>query len=113
MPNFNQVTLAGNLTRDPELRYTSNKTPVMNCGLAVNRKWKDDQGVKKEDVLFIEFTAWSKLGESISKHMSKGAAILISGFLKQEIRDDDGTRRTKHYVVCTDCQFLDGKKEVK
>ncbi len=82
MANFNKVYLIGNLTRDPELRYTPSGTPVCEFGLAVNRTYSSQGGEKREDVCFIDITAWSRQGELISEYLTKGSPIFIEGRLQ-------------------------------
>ena len=82
MANFNKVILAGNLTRDPELRYTPKGTAIANFGLAINRKWKSESGESKEEVTFVDVEAWDRQGEVIAQYFKKGSPILVEGRLK-------------------------------
>lgn len=108
MANFNRVILVGNLTRDPQLRYTPSGTAVADFGIAVNRQWKSQDGESKEDVCFIDVSAWGRQGEVISEYKSKGDPILIEGRLQmQSWQGQDGQKRTKHVVVVESFQFLD------
>jgi len=108
MANFNKVILVGNLTRDPEIRYTPSGTAVAHFGLAVNRRWRSQDGDDREEVCFIDITAWARQGEVISEYKSKGDPILIEGHLKMESwQDQSGQKRTKHVVVVDSFQFLD------
>lgn len=114
MPNFNQVILMGNLTRDPELRYlpTSN-TALASFGVAVNRTWKNQAGEKQEEVTFIDCEAWAKTAEVICKYMANGAPIHLTGRLKLDQWEDkkDGSKRSKLKVVVESFQFLpDGRQ---
>jgi len=114
MANFNRVILVGNLTRDPEIRYTPNGTAVAQFGLAVNRAWRSQDGDSREEVCFVDITAWGRQGEIISQYKSKGDPILIEGRLKMESwQGQDGQKRTKHVVVVENFQFLDraGRRE--
>ena len=77
MASFNKVILAGNLTRDPELRYTPKGTAVAKIGLAVNRTWTSEDGQKKEEVNFIDVEAWGRQGEVIAQYMKKGLSGAI------------------------------------
>lgn len=107
MANFNRVILVGNITRDPEIRYTPSGTAVAQFGLAVNRTWRSQDGESREEVCFIDITAWARQGEVISEHLSKGDPILIEGRLKMESwQGQDGQKRTKHIVVVENFQFL-------
>jgi single-strand DNA-binding protein len=99
--NYNKVILAGHLTRDPELRYTQNNTAVCNFGLAVNRKYKDE-----ENVCFVDITAWSKPAELISEYLSKGDPILLDGRLElDQWENKDGEKRSRHKITLENFQF--------
>jgi single-strand DNA-binding protein len=84
MSNYNQVILMGNLTREPELRYTKGKTAVVEFGLAVNRKFKKQDGQEGDEKLFIECLCYGKRAEVISKHFAKGDPIFVTGRLMFE-----------------------------
>jgi single-strand DNA-binding protein len=102
MVSFNRVVLAGNLTRDPELRFTNNGIPVCQFGLAVNRVRS-----KNEEVDFFDITAWRELGETIANYKKKGDPILIEGKLQYRTWEaQDGSRRSKVDVVADNVQFL-------
>jgi single-strand DNA-binding protein len=104
--NFNQVTLAGNLTRDPELRYIGTGTAVCDVGLAVN----DVRGTgdkKVEEVTFVDVTIWGRQAEVISQYGKKGRCVLVSGRLKQERWEKDGQKHSKHKVVADTVRFAD------
>jgi single-strand DNA-binding protein len=109
MPSFNKVILAGNLTRDPELRYTPKGTAVARIGIAVNRQWRDESGQQKEEVTFIDVDAWGKQAETISQYLKKGRPILIEGRLKLDSWDDKQTNQKRYQlrVVLESFQFLD------
>jgi single-strand DNA-binding protein len=114
MANYNRVILVGNLTRDPEIRYTPSGTAVTQFGLAVNRTWRSQEGDNREEVCYIDITAWGRVGEIISEYKSKGDPILIEGRLQMESwQAQDGQKRTKHVVVVENFQFLDrgGRRE--
>ena len=105
MASFNKVMLMGNLTRDPELRYTSNGSAVTSFGLAVNRKFK--QGDEwKDDVCFVDITVWGKQGENCAEYLSKGRPAFVEGFLKFSTWESDGQKRNKLEVVANTVQFL-------
>lgn len=91
MSSFNLVVLMGNLTRDPEMRYTPKGTPVAEIGLAVNRKWKTEDGELREEVSFFNCAAFGRTAEIIHEYLRKGAPLLIHGRLKQETWDDKQT----------------------
>jgi len=81
MANFNKVILAGNLTRDPELKYTSKGTAIASFGMAINRKWKSETGETKEEVTFVDIDAFARQAEVVSQYFKKGRPILIEGRL--------------------------------
>jgi len=100
--SFNRVVLAGNLTRDPELRFTNNGIPVCEFGIAVNRVRS-----KNEEVDFFDITAWRELGETIANYKKKGDPILIEGRLQYRTWEaQDGSKRSKVDVVADNIQFL-------
>jgi single-strand DNA-binding protein len=107
MANFNKVLLMGNLTRDPQLSYLPSQTPVVEFGLAVNRKWTSKEGESKEEVCFVDCRAFSRLAENINKYMRKGRPIFVEGRLVYETwTAQDGSKRSRHRVVADNCQFL-------
>jgi single-strand DNA-binding protein len=111
MANFNKVILAGNLTRDPELRYTPKGTAVAKIGIAINRSWKSESGEMKEEVTFVDVDAFGRTAETIGQYFKKGRPILIEGRLKYEQWDDkqSGAKRSKLGVVMENFQFMDSK----
>jgi single-strand DNA-binding protein len=108
MASFNKVILVGNLTRDPELRYTPKGTAVAKLGLAVNRVWTSESGEKKEEVTFIDVDVFGRTAENVGQYMRKGRPILIEGRLKLDQWDDKqtGQKRSKLSVVAETVQFL-------
>ncbi|MEZ6047466.1 MAG: single-stranded DNA-binding protein [Planctomycetaceae bacterium] len=103
MASFNKVILMGNLTRDPQVRYTPSGTAVTDLGLAVNRTWFDKQSnSKKEEVTFIDVTLWGRQAEVAGEYLGKGRSVLIEGRLSLDQWDDKetGQKRTKLKVVC-------------
>ena len=109
MASFNKVILAGNLTRDPELRYTPKGTAIARIGLAVNRKWKSETGEMKEEVTFVDVDAFGKTAETIGQYLKKGRPILIEGRLRYDTWEDKHTnqKQSKLGVVLENFQFLD------
>lgn len=110
MPNFNKVILAGNLTRDPELRYTPKGTAVAKLGMAINRSWRDAQtNEMREEVTFVDVDAFGRSAETIAQYLKKGRPILIEGRLKLDTWDDKQTnqKRSKLGIVLESFQFLD------
>ncbi len=107
--NFNKVILAGNLTRDPELRYTPKGTAVARIGLAINRSWRTETGEQKEEVTFVDVDAFGKQAETIGQYLKKGRPLLVEGRLRYETWDDKqtGQKRSKLGVVLDSFQFLD------
>jgi single-strand DNA-binding protein len=111
MASFNRVILAGNLTRDPELRYTPKGSAVAGFSLAVNRTWKSESGESKEEVSFIEIEAWGRQAEVIAQYMRKGRPLLVEGRLKQDTWEDKNThqKQSKLKVVLETFSFIDSK----
>jgi single-strand DNA-binding protein len=110
MNGFNKVILAGNLTRDPELRYTPNGMAIAKFGLALNRKWKDSQtNEMKEEVTFVDVSAFGKQAELIGQYMKKGRPLLVEGRLKLDQWEDKQTqqKRSRLEVVLEGMTFLD------
>jgi single-strand DNA-binding protein len=106
MASFNKVILMGNLTKDPELRYTSSGMAVANFSLAINRRTAKE-GEKKEEVDFFDIEAWDKQAELCSEYLSKGSGVLIEGRLKQDRWEDEtGSKRSRIKVVAATIQFL-------
>ncbi|MGB3633766.1 MAG: single-stranded DNA-binding protein [Rubrobacteraceae bacterium] len=102
MVSFNKVIIAGNLTRDPELRFTNGGVPVCSFGMAVNRVRS-----KTEEVDFFDVSAWRELGETIANYKKKGDPILVEGRLQYRTWEaQDGSKRNKVDVVADNVQFL-------
>ena len=112
MANFNKVILAGNLTRDPELRYTPKGTAVARITLAVNRTWKGESGESKEEVSFVDVDIWGRQAEVISQYMKKGRPLLVEGRLKQDTWEDKNTKQkqSKLKVVLESFSFIDSNR---
>jgi single-strand DNA-binding protein len=108
MPSLNRVMLMGNLTRDPELRYTPKGSPVLDISLAINRQWKDDNGSKQEEVTFVDVTFWGKQAEVLAQYLHKGNPLYVEGRLQLESWDDKqtGQKRTRMKVQGESFQFL-------
>ncbi len=109
--SFNQVTLMGNLTRDPELRTTPNGQSVCSFSLALNRSYKGADGNWIEATDFVDVTAWGPLGERVSQYVTKGRPVLVSGRLQSRVWEQDGQKRSKVDVVAQDVTFLGGRGE--
>jgi len=118
MASLNRVFLIGNLTRDPELRYTPQGTAVANLGMAVNRRYKDRNGEQKEEVCFITVVAWDKQAETCNQYLQKGSPIFVEGRLQSRTwQDNEGKNRRVIEVRVMRFQFLprgtkEGVKEV-
>ena len=112
MANFNKVILAGNLTRDPELRYTPKGTAVARITLAVNRTWKNESGESKEEVSFVDVDVWGRQAEVIGQYMKKGRPLLVEGRLKQDTWEDKNTKQkqSKLKVVLESFSFIDSNR---
>ena len=107
MPNYNRVMLMGNMTRDPQLRYTPSGLAVADFGLAVNRRGRSNGEERRDEVVFVDITAWGRQAEVINEHFSKGRPIFIEGRLQlDEWTSQDGTRRSKLKVVLEQFQFI-------
>ena len=111
MANFNKVILAGNLTRDPEMRYTPKGTAIAKFGLAVNRTWKNEAGETKEEVTFVDVDAFGRQAEVIAQYMKKGRPFLVEGRLKLDQWEDKNThqKQSKLRVVLESFSFIDSK----
>ncbi len=111
--SLNRVELIGNLTRDPELRYTPQGTAVCTLGIATNRTWQTENGEKKEDTEFHRVIAWNKLAELCSQLLSKGRKVYVEGRLQtRSWTGQDGAQRTITEIVINDMLILDSKRAV-
>ncbi len=110
MRGFSKAIITGNLTRDPELRSTPNGASVCSFTVAVNRVYRDASGEQKEDVSFIDCSAWGKLAEMISQYAKKGTGVLVSGRLDQRSWEDKNTGQKRSHVeiVVEDFNFTGG-----
>ncbi len=95
MANFNKVLLMGNITRDLELRYLPNQTAVCDLGLAVNRTWTGPDGIKKEEVTFVDCTVFGKQAEILGKYKKKGDPLFVEGRLKLDQWEHEGQKRLR------------------
>ena len=112
MASFNKVILAGNLTRDPEMRYTQKGMAIASIRLAVNRKWKSETGEMKEEVTFVDVDAFGRNAEVISQYMKKGRPLLVEGRLKLDEWEDKNTHQkvSKLKVVLESFSFIDSNR---
>ena len=114
MASFNKVILVGNLTRDPEVRYTTGGTAVTEVGLAVNRNWTDrSTNERKEETTFVDVTLWGRTAEVAGEYLSKGRPVLIEGRLQLDQWEDkeSGQKRSKLKVVGETLQLLGGRSD--
>ena len=108
MANVNKVILIGNVTRDPEVKFTPKGSAVTDIGMAINRSYTLDNGEKREDVTFVEVTFWGRQAETIGEYVKKGRSIYVEGRLQLDTWDDkqSGQKRSKLRVVGENFQFL-------
>jgi len=110
MPELNSVAIAGNLTKDPVFRQTTNGTPVVNFSIASNRKYRDANNQWQEEVCYVGVVAWNKLAESCTNRLKKGSAVLIDGELQSHVfKSDDGHSRNIVEIKARRIQFLNKK----
>jgi single-strand DNA-binding protein len=109
MANLNRVLLIGNLTRDPELRYTPKGIPIADIGVAVNRKWTDESGAKKEEVTFVDVTLWGRPAEIAQQYLRKGSPVFLEGRLHLDTWEQNGQKRSRLRVIGENLQLL-GKR---
>ena len=111
MASFNKVILLGNLTRDPEVRYTPKGSAVCDLGIAVNRVYTTDSGERREDVTYVDVVLWARLAEIAGEYLKKGRPVFIEGRLQMDTWDDKqtGQKRTKLRVVGESMQLLGGR----
>lgn len=111
MANLNKVMLIGNLTRDPEVRYTPKGTAVTDIGMAINRNYSLDDGERREETTFVDITFWGRQAEVLGQYMKKGRPLYVEGRLQLDSWDDKNTgqKRSKLKVVGENFQFLGGR----
>ena len=111
MASFNKVILLGNLTRDPEVRYTPKGSAVCDLGIAINRSYTLDSGEKREEVTYVDVVLWSRLAEIAGEYLKKGRPIFIEGRLQLDTWDDkqSGQKRSKLRVIGETMQLLGGR----
>lgn len=111
MASLNKVMLIGNLTRDPEVRYTPKGSAVADLAIAVNRSYQTDSGERQEEVTYVDVVAWSRLAELAGQYLHKGRAVFVEGRLQMDSWEDKATgqKRSKIRVVAENLQFLDSK----
>ena len=112
MANLNKVMLIGNVTRDPEIRYTPKGTALVELGIAVNRRYTADNGEKREETTFVDVTFWGRTAEIANEYLRKGRSVYVEGRLQLDSWDDKqtGQKRSKLRVVGEEMQML-GSRE--
>lgn len=112
MANYNKVILVGNLTRDPQLSYLPSQTPVCEFAMAVNRRWRGQEGEQREETCFIDCRLFGKQAETFNQYMSKGCPVLIEGRLQLDTWEaPSGRKYSKHQICVQSFQFLGVKGE--
>lgn len=112
MANFNRVYLIGNLTRDPQLKFTQGGQQVAEFGLATNRQYRTQAGENREETTFVEIVVWGRQAEICNEYLSKGRPVFIEGRLKlDQWETQDGQKRSKLHVVAERFQFLGARGE--
>ncbi|MBN1437741.1 MAG: single-stranded DNA-binding protein [Sedimentisphaerales bacterium] len=106
MASYNRVIFMGNLTRDPQLSYLPSQTPVVEFGLASNRRWRGQDGSDREDICFIDCRAYGRTADTISKYCKKGSPLLIEGRLQLDQWEKDGQKRSKHRIFVENFTFV-------
>ena len=107
MNSINHVLLLGNLTRDPELRYTPSGTAVCQLGVALNRRWKDQAGEMQQETTFVDVTVWARQAETVAAYLTKGRAVAVEGRLQVDTWETEaGERRSRLKVVAQRVTFL-------
>ncbi len=111
MASLNKVMLIGNLTRDPEVRYTPKGNAVCDMAIAVNRRYVNDAGERQEEVTYLDIVLWNKQAELAGQYLAKGRSVYVEGRLQMDSWEDKATgqKRTKIRIVCENMQFLDSK----
>ncbi len=108
---MNKVVLAGNLTRDPELRYLPSGQPVCSFSIAINRKYQNSSGGEaKEETTFLRIVAWARLAEICNEYLKKGSSVLVDGRLQSRSWEADGVTKSSVEVVAGSVQFLSQKE---
>jgi single-strand DNA-binding protein len=107
---YNRIIMVGNLTKDPELRYTPQGTPIANFRLAVSTRYRSGEEMK-EDTLFIDVVVWGKQGETVSQYLSKGRSVLVEGRLQERRWEYEGQQKSKMEIVAQTVRFLGGRRD--
>ena len=116
---YHKITIAGNLGRDPEMRYTQDGTPVTNFSVATNRRWTNPDGSQGEETIWFRVSAWRRLAEICNQYLQKGRPVLVEGRLRPDpatggprlSTGNDGIARASFEVTALDVRFLGGRGE--
>ena len=109
---FNKIILVGNLTRDVEVRFSSSNLAIGNTGIATNKKFKNQMGEEKEEVMFLDITFFGRTAEIANQYLKKGSKVLVEGRLKlDQWTDKNGQKRSKHSLVVESMKMLGGRDE--
>ena len=109
MASFNKVLLMGNLTRDPQLSYTPSQTPVVDFGIATNRRWTAQDGNQRDETCFVDCRAFGRMAENINKYLTKGRPVFLEGRLTFDSwQGQDGSKRSKLRVTIENFEFVGG-----
>jgi single-strand DNA-binding protein len=109
MASYNRIIMMGNLTRDPQLSYLPSKTPVVDFGLASNRKFKRADGTDGEETCFVDCRCFGRMAETINKYCQKGKSLLVEGRLTYDTWEaQDGSKRSKHRIMVENFTFVGG-----
>ncbi len=107
---YNKVILVGNLTRDVEVRYSQSGSAIGKVGIATNRKWKDQSGEQKEEIMFVDLTFFGRTAEIANQYLRKGSKVLVEGRLVlEQWTAQDGSKRSKHSITVSEMKMLDSK----
>ena len=113
MASFNRVILMGNLTKDPEVRYTPSGDAVADLRLAVNRRFKGRDGEDREDTCFVGVTVWRRQAETCAEYLRKGSQVLVEGSLKYDEWERDGQKHSRLSVTASRVQFMDSPRRAE
>ncbi|TVR44217.1 MAG: single-stranded DNA-binding protein [Planctomycetota bacterium] len=109
--SVNRVILAGNLTRDPQVKFLASEQAVCNFGLALNRRYKARSGEMVDEVTYVDIEAWGRTGELVGQYLTKGRSCLVEGRLKLDSWEKDGQKQSRLRVVAESVQFLGGRED--
>lgn len=113
MSSYNRVILMGNLTRDPDIKYSQSGLSIAKIGLAINERRKNNAGEWIDETCFVDVTMFGKTADTAAEYLTKGSGLHVEGKLRFETWEKDGQKHSKHSVVCDRMQFVGGKGERK